>query len=146
MTRISRNGISIELPNDWELWNQNRWAGTETMLAAKFWEKKWPNMEVTDAGPEPNTDVLKTQAFALRWVMRQGVEFLNEQFIRVSGFEAYEFCYKRKSFFRTFYFCKVVVIINKNEYLIQLASRDIKKDKPVFDQIVKSLQFEFAVR
>ena len=144
MTRIRQNQISIELPDDWEPWNQNRWANSDTMLAAKFWKKRWPNMEVTNIGPTPGMNARKTQQFARQWVRKEGVEFLSERIIQVDGMEAYEFCYKRRSFFRTFYFCKISVIIDGHEYLIQLASRNLQADKLIFDQIVQSLQFEFT--
>lgn len=147
MTTITRNGVSLDLPDDWELWNQNRWAGTDTMVAAKIWDGTWPNMEVSNLGEEPNSDVEYTRAFAQRWVKRQRVTMLNERFIQVNGFDAYEFCYSRKPLFRkTFYFCKVSVVIEGIEYMIQLASRDMNKDKDIFDQIVDSIQFEFIQR
>ena len=144
MTRIRQKEISIELPDDWEPWNQNRWANSDTMLAAKYWKKKWPNMEVTNIGSTSRTNVDQTQRFAQQWARQQGVEFLKDRVIKVDEMEAYEFCYKRRSFFRTFFFCKISVIVDGHEYLIQLASRNFETDKGVFDQIVQSMQFEFA--
>lgn len=148
MKRIERNLISIEVPDNWEVWNQNEQIDPSVQIAAKIKEGKYPNIEITKIGRIRNTDISQTRNFARNWVNKHGLRFISERFIKVTGRDAFEISYEKKPFLNffgsTLYFTKVSLSRNGIEYLIQLASKKFEIDKPIFDTIVSSMRFEFV--
>jgi|GEM_PF-6238665 len=149
----SEHRCSIEIPTGWEVRDVFRAAlGVEDPdaiinLAPKT--AQLPNIEITNGGKVSNPSPEEARKFAHRLLGRMGWPIIEERTLTVSGYPAYEVSYQRKSpwwMFWTFHdrrkhHCKVSVVRDEQEYLIQLAVENWPADKELFDRCVQSFQF-----
>lgn len=134
------DGVSIEVPLGWE--HRQVFgllglidSGAIANLAPAG--TQWPNIEVTAIGDLGETNVRETQKFAHYFCGKRGWPIVAERFFEVAGLPAYEVTYRQGTGLTV---CKVSVVTQGKEYLIQLATDALERDKPIFDACVRSFQ------
>ena len=129
------HGFRVTIPDGWR--GRFRWDYIEFKPPGQ----RWPNMEVELVGFVRDGSIDRTKEFIQYHVQKWRATILGERQITVEGLPAVEVSYRHPEDFGGKEFCRVSVIRDNIEYLIQISTESLAHDRALFDGCVQSFRF-----